>query len=186
MIDFKTYYSSKFRQDINQFFSTIPDDSRFHEDKDKKQIFSIQYERLTTSKNHLDFLSKEEKEYFGVALFFTVLTDMVCYSYYKDNYEKFQSLTRYPKLIGNCLSWCHYHIHPREIFHAMNQERNPSEAQLLFIDKFSDAIDTMKKEIVKFFKEHLSEINGEIFWENCEREFPFYSYSDTSSGLCDR
>ncbi|PIV97007.1 MAG: hypothetical protein COZ16_02715 [Flavobacteriaceae bacterium CG_4_10_14_3_um_filter_31_253] len=173
MTDFKTYYSSKFRQDINQFFSTIPDDSRFHEDKDNKQIFSIQHERLTPSKNHLDFLDKDEKEYFGVALFFTVLTDMVCYTYYKDKYEKFQRLTRYPKLIGNCLSWCHYHLHPRDIFYAMNQGRKPSEPQLLFIDKFFDAIETMKIETIEFFNKHLSEINGEIFWENCQREFPF-------------
>ena len=154
MTDFKTYYNSKFRQDINQFFSTIPDDSRFHEDKEKKQIFSIQHERLTPSKNHLDFLDKDGIEYFGVALFFTVLTDMVCYTYYKDNYEKFQSLTRYPKLIGNCLSWCHYHLHPRDIFYAMNQGRNATEPHLLFIEKFFYAIETMKKETVDFFQEH--------------------------------
>ena len=173
MTDFKTYYNSKFRKDINQFFSTIPDDSRFHEDKEKKQILSIQHERLTTSKNHLDFLDKDGREYFGVALFFKVLTDMVCYTYYKDNYEKFQSLTRYPKLIGNCLSWCHYHLHPRDIFYAMNQGRNATEPHLLFIDKFFDAIETMKKETVDFFKEHLSEIDGETFWNRCKNEFPY-------------
>jgi len=173
MTDFKTYYNSKFRQDINQFFSTIPDDSRFHEDKEKKQIFSIQHERLTPSKNHLDFLDKDGREYFGVALFFTVLTDMVCYTYYKDNYEKFQSLTRYAKLIGNCLSWCHYHLHPRDIFYAMNQGRNATEPHLLFIDKFFDAIETMKKETVDFFQEHLSEIDGETFWNKCKNEFPY-------------
>lgn len=173
MTDFKTYYSSKFRQDINQFFSTIPDDSRFHEDKDKKQIFSIQHERLTPSKNHLDFLDKDGKEYFGVALFFTVLTDMVCYTYYKNNYEKFQSLTRYPKLIGNCLSWCRFHLHPRDIFYAMNQGRKPSEPQLLFIETFSGAIDTMKEDTIEFFKEHLPEVNGDTFWEKCQKEFPY-------------
>ena len=173
MTDFKTYYSSKFWQDIIQFFSSIPDDSRFHEDKVKKQIFSIQHERLTPSKNHLDFLDKEGKEYFGVALFFKVLTDMVCFTYYKNYYEKFQILTRYPKLIGNCLSWCRYHLHPIDIFYAMNQGRKPSEPQLLFIDKFSNAIDTMKEETIGFLNEHLSEINGEIFWEKCKKEFPF-------------
>ena len=69
MTDFKTYYNSEFRQDINQFFSTIRDESRFHNDNQAKQIFSIQYERLTPAGKHLDFLSKGEKEYFGVALF---------------------------------------------------------------------------------------------------------------------
>ena len=70
MSDFKTYYNSRFRDDINRFFSTIPDESRFHEDRDNKQIFSIQYERLTPSRKHLDFLDIELKEYFGIALFF--------------------------------------------------------------------------------------------------------------------
>jgi len=173
MTDFKTYYNSKFRDDINMFFSTIPDESRFHEDKDQKLIFSIQHERLTPQKNHLDFLDIDSKEFFGVGLFFTVLTDMVCYTHYKDNYDKFQSLTHYPKLIGNCLSWCHYHLHPRDIFYAMNQGRSATEPHLLFIDKFSEAIETMKKEIVDFFKEHLTEIDGETFWSKCKNEFPY-------------
>lgn len=55
MIDFKTYFNSEFRKDINIFFSTIPDESKFHEDREYKQLFSIQYEKLTPSKNHLDF-----------------------------------------------------------------------------------------------------------------------------------
>lgn len=175
MSDFKTYYNSKLRDDINIFFSTIPDESRFHEDKVQKQIFSIQHERLTPQKNHLDFLDKESKEFFGVALFFTVLIDMVCYTYYKDNYAKFQRLTRYPKLIGNCLSWCRYHLHPRDIFYAMNQGRKPSEPHLIFVDKFSGAIETMKKETIDFFKEYLDDIDGETFWVKCINEFPYKS-----------
>lgn len=173
MTDFKTYYNSRFRMDINQFFSTIPDDSKFHEDKEKKQIFSIQHERLTPSKNHLDFLNKDGQEYFGVALFFTVLTDMVCYTHYKYHYPKFSGLTRYPKFIGNCLSWCRYHLHPREIFYAMNQNRPVTEPQLLFIDKFFDAIETMKEETTSFCDLHLTEINGSDFWEKCKNEFPY-------------
>ncbi|MGI6410687.1 MAG: hypothetical protein ACOX0V_05540 [Bacteroidales bacterium] len=49
MTDFKTYYNSRFRDDINRFFSTIPDASRFHEDTENKQTFSIQYERTNTN-----------------------------------------------------------------------------------------------------------------------------------------
>ena len=39
--------------------------------------------------------------------------------------------------------------------------------------KFFDAIETMKKETVDFFKEHLSEIDGETFWNRCKNEFPY-------------
>lgn len=173
MANFKSYYNSKFRKDVNSFFSTIPDESKFHEDQQNKQVFSIQHERLTPKFNHLDFLDKENKEYFAVALFFTILTDMVCYKHYRSDYIKFNNLTKYPKLIGNCLSWCKFHLHPRDIFIAMNQEKNSSEEQLIFKDKFFEAVMPIKEEIIDFFDMHMIEINGNEFWYKCKTEFPF-------------
>lgn len=173
MTNFQTYYNLKFQEDINLFFSTIPEKSKFHEDILNKQIFSIQHERLTPNKNNLDFLDKENKEYFAVALFFKVLTDMVCYTHYKNDYDKFKNLTRYPKLIGNCLSWCHYHLHPKEIFNAMNQGKNVTEEYLLFSDKFWEAIEPMQEETINFILQYLPEINETEFWTKCKIEFPY-------------
>jgi hypothetical protein len=173
MTNFKSYYILKFREDINSFISSIPDESKYHEDIENRQFFSIQYERLTPKFNHLDFLEKENKEYFAVALFFTILTDMVCYTHYRSDYIKFNNLTKYPKLIGNCLSWCRFHLHPRDIFIAMNYGRNSSEEHLIFINKFLEAIDPMKEEIIDFFDKHLIEINGNEFWNKCKTEFPY-------------
>ncbi len=178
MTDFATYYKNRFRQDINQFFSTIPDQSRFHEDNQNKQTYSIQYERLTRDFDHLNFLTKPEKEYFGVALFFTVLTDMVCYSHFRQYYEHFKQLTRYPKFIGNCPGGCHYHYHPSDIFAAMNYSRKNqldilSSERLDFFDKFIEAIKTMKDETIDFINEHIKEIDSTQFWETCKREFPY-------------
>lgn len=162
-----------FRKDINMFFSTIPDESRFHEDHDNKKIHSVQFERLTQQHNHLDFLSKEEKEYFGVALFFTILVDEVCYTYFKNDYDKFQDLTNYPKLIGNCRSCCRYHLHPADVFTAMNRNRRlGSSRKLQFYDKFIESIETMELEIVSFFEQYLPEIYGGFFWIMCKNEFP--------------
>ena len=144
-----------------------------YEDQQNKQLYSIQHERLTPNKNHLQFLDNENKEYFAVALFFTILTDTVCYTYYRTDYYKFQKLTRYPKLIGNCLSWCRYHLHPRDIFYAMNQGRNVNEKHLLFIDKFLEAIEPMQAETTSFIKQYLPEINETEFWNKCKAEFPF-------------
>jgi hypothetical protein len=31
----------------------------------------------------------------------------------------------------------------------------------------------MKEETINFFKEHLTEVNGEAFWEKCQKEFPY-------------
>lgn len=175
MSDFKTYYNNKFSEDLNRFFSVIPNESKFHDDMHVQQIFSIQYERLTPQRNHLDFLNKEMKEYFGVALFFTVLIDMVCYSYFQNHYSKFQSLTRYPKFIGNCLSWCRFHLYPNDIFRSMNQGQNSTEPYLFFHDKFIEAVVTMEKETISFFNQYLTEINGAAFWELCKTEFPYRS-----------
>ena len=173
MTDFKTYYNSKFRDDINMFFLTIPDESRFHEDTQNKLTFSIQYERLTPTFDHLNFLNKEGKEYFGVALFFTVLTDMVCFSHFKAYYGMFKNMTRYPKFIGNCPVGCNFHYHPGDIFFAMNKARSATEPHLVFYDKFAEAIDTMSIETISFFTEHLPEIIGETFWSKCKNEFPY-------------
>jgi hypothetical protein len=178
MINFAQYYKDNFRKDINQFFSTIPDASRFHEDIQNKNTYSIQYERLTHDFDHLNFLNKEEKEFFGVALFFTILTDMVCYTHFKKNYFEFQQQTRYPKFIGNCPGGCHYHFHPSDIFSAMNFSRMKKDEILAkesldFYLKFIEAVPTMKIEIKNFFKQNMKEINGEDFWNKCVSEFPY-------------
>ena len=180
-MNFDNYYNIQFRTDIRNFFMTIPDESKYHEDRVNKQILSIQYERLSGGsrmnpkddrRDHLDFLtSKQDKENFGVALFFTILADEVFYTYYKENYNEFQNLTRYPKFIGNCLSWCHYHLHPQEVFSAMN--RNSSNKNLIFYDTFFEAIPIMEREIKDFFCNYMPRINGQEFWDKCVAEFPF-------------
>lgn len=178
MTDFKTYYRDRFRKDINYFFSTIPDQSRFHEDIQNKQTFSIQYERLTRDFDHLNFLEKPEKENFGVALFFTVLTDMVCFSHFKMHYQKFQSLTKYPKFIGNCPSGCHYHYDPSDIFAALNYSRTNkldilSLERFVFFEKFNEAVPIMEKETKEFFRNYLNDIDRQDFWDKCKKEFPY-------------
>ena len=174
MIDYKTYYTTRFRQDMQKFFSTIPDESRFHGDKQNKQTFSIQYERLTPKSKHLDFLSKEEQEYFGIALFFTVLTDMVCFSHFQTFYNDFFKLTSYPKFIGNCPSGCRYHYNPSDIFAAMNYGRDLFDSNRLdFFEKFNESIETMKNETISFFHDYLPEIDGDNFWAKCKNEFPY-------------
>jgi hypothetical protein len=55
----------------------------------------------------------------------------------------------------------------------MNKGRTASEQHLVFYDKFLEAIETMKAETIIFFKEHIAEVDGEIFWEKCQREFPY-------------
>ena len=174
MNEFDKYYNGQFRNDLQKFFATIPDESKFHEDRENKQVYSIQYERLTKEHKHLDFLTtNQNKVNFAVALFFTILVDEVCYTHFKYDYSNFKRLTLYPKFIGNCPSGCNYHYHPSDIFFAMNKGRSATEQHLVFYDKFLGAIETMKEETINFFKEHLPEVNGDTFWEKCQKEFPY-------------
>jgi hypothetical protein len=55
----------------------------------------------------------------------------------------------------------------------MNKGRSATEQHLVFYDKFLQAMKTMKEETINFFKEHHPEVNGEAFWEKCQKEFPY-------------
>jgi hypothetical protein len=188
MTDYATYYKTKFKVDLDRFFSTIPDESKFHEDCEKKQTFSIQYERLTMDFAHLDFLSTDDKVNFGVALFFSVLTDVVCFSHFKWHYQKFRALTLYPKFIGNCPSGCHFHLDPRDIFLAMNHSRKDSrniqsKERLEFSGKLEESLPVMEEEVKEFFAKytfdddghpHLFKTEWATFWEYCKAEIPTF------------
>lgn len=184
MNDFDKYYNGQFRNDLQRFFATIPDDSKFHEDKEHKQVYSIQYGRLTKEHNHLDFLStNQDKINFAVALFFTILVDEVCYTHFKSDYPTFRQLTRYPKFIGNCLTMCRYHLHPSDIFIAMNKDRQgSSNGYLVFYDTFFNANPIMERETLDFFSRHLKTINGKEFWEHCTKEFPYKLNKQVNNG----
>lgn len=55
----------------------------------------------------------------------------------------------------------------------MNEGLSAQELHLIFSDKFIEATETMRKETLNFFKEHLTEIDGENFWNKCIKEFPY-------------
>jgi len=177
--NFETYYNGQFREDIQTFFATIPDNSKFHEDIQNRRIYSIQYDRLTLDFDHLNFLcSRQHKVNFGVALFLTILVDEVCYTYFKTSYDSFSRQTLYPKFIGNCPSGCHYHLHPREIFVALNYSRKNNQSSkssdhLDFSETFVSSLPIMEKETKHFFKCYLPHIDEQEFWSRCLSEMPY-------------
>ena len=168
---FIQYYLHQFKLDLSHFFSLIPDESKFHDDIKNKRIYTIQYEQLTPKKGNLGFLSNESKHNFLIALYYCVLIDMVCYTYFKSHYEKFYRLTMYPKLIGNCLSACNYHLNPKSIFHAVYGP-NFSEKNTILIKRLILLQEFFKIEVFNFFNEYFSDINQEEFWSRCTAEIP--------------
>lgn len=174
MMTFDEYYRREFRADIQQFMMSIPAGSRHH-DNDESQ-FTIQYGRLTKDTRHLDVIAAEKRAYFAVALFFSVLVDEVCYTHFQWYYDKFRSLTRYPKFIGDCLGACRYHLHPREIFTAINYSRDVRNAEtrpnIEVQSVFQGARGAMRKEVFDFFTHYMTEIDPTEFWGRCVYEFP--------------
>jgi gamma-glutamylcyclotransferase (GGCT)/AIG2-like uncharacterized protein YtfP len=166
---FIQYYLHQFKLDLSHFFSLIPNESKFHDDIKNKRIYTIQYEQLTPKKGNLGFLSNESKHNFLIALYYCVLIDMVCYTYFKPYYEKFNHITMYPKLIGDCLSACHYHLNPESIFQAV-YDRNYSENNTILRRNLSLLKEYYKIEVFQFLNEYLSDINQEEFWSRCISE----------------
>ncbi len=164
-MEFEQYYNSLYRTHYSQFISQIPDESRYHNDLERKEIITIQRSRLSNKYTYLDFLKGEEYNHFIIALYYSVLVDMVFFTYYPQNYQQFQSLTKYPKFIGDCLSTCRFHLEPNEIFkiirHKIDYKKN-----------LSLAIPVMKTEVLNFFRDYLPEIDGEIFWNKCKENLP--------------
>ena len=177
MTAFETYYKTRFQADLEQFFSNIPIQSKFHEDERNREIHSIQIGRLTNKYDHLNFMTNDQKINFGVSLFFLVLIDEVFYTHYKYEYPWFQQLTKYPKYIGNCLMGCYYHPHPRSIFSAMNvmnlYKDKSTHQDLDFETAFHEAISIMESETKELLNNHFPDIDFSIFWKYCEDEFPY-------------
>jgi hypothetical protein len=174
--NFDKYYNGQFRQDIQTLFAKVPDRSKHT--FDDRNVFTIQYQALTKDFNYLDFLDINQKAYFGTSLFFTVLVDQVCYTYYRQYYDKFCRLTLYPKFVGNSPSTDRTNFPPRDIFGAFNYSRNKEKMvnmpNVEFWPTFNEAIPIMEREIKDFFKNHLSEIDGKQFWNKCVKELPHH------------
>lgn len=160
---FQDYYLNHFKADLSQFFESIPEESKFHEDSENRKIYSIQLETLTSKKGHINFLPESKRNYFAHALFYTVLVDMVAYTHFKFNYDEFQALTNYPKLIGNCMHLCKTHYNPIEIFNQMQIKNGAHDSAYETINAF------MKEQTFHFFKNHMPQLDAEQFWQMCER-----------------
>jgi len=138
----------------------------------------VQYQSLTKDFNYLDFLDINQKAYFGTALFFTVLVDQVCFSYFAQHYDKFCNLTLYPKFVGNSPSTDRINFPPRDIFTAFNYSRDKEKMfntqNVEFWQIYNEAIPVIENETKEFFKMHLNDIDGQEFWDKCIKELPLY------------
>ena len=163
-MEFGQYYNTLFRTHFNQFVSQIPDESKYHDDTVKKEIITIQRERLTNKYDYLQFLSNLEYNYFSVSLFYTILMDMVCYTNFKYTYTEFQTLTKYPKLIGDCRTMCRFHLEPFEIFEVMEVDLETSKNKVIL----QESTLFFEKNIKDIINKYLPMVDSSEFWNLCK------------------
>lgn len=163
-MEFEQYYNTLFRTHCNRFVSQIPDESKYHDDSKRKEIITIQRERLTNKYDYLNFLSKIEYDFFSISLFFTILTDMVWYTHFKQNYSEFQALTKSPKLIGDCRNMCRFHLEPSEIFEIMEFDHKSSKNKV----RLEESTLFFEKSIKDFINKYLPMVDSKEFWNLCK------------------
>lgn len=192
-VKYSKYYNEIFRDDLFNFTRRIPFNRLRHYNQEVK---SIQYFNLTPNYDFLDVIPEKRKREFIVTLFWIVLMDQVCYTYFKMAYPTFQENTKYPKFIGNCtaislaFSDCGHNQHPSKILFAVNDymdkgnrfasEKQRFEAHLSDTKRdkidFSNAFEMlkpiMKEEIKNYFQNNQPDIDWIEFWKKCCAEIP--------------
>lgn len=190
-LTFKTYFKELFHQDIEMFGKQIPIDGNKHY---QKELLNIQYFTLTPNYNYLEVIAIDRRAFFAVALFWIVLIDQVCYSYFRFGYSQFQSKTMYPKFIGNCTapsmmsSECGHNQNPRKILQAINDysdkgNRFDFEREIFKKDEskihreiiqfdliIEESKSVISEEVKNYFEQYQPEINWEDFWRKCLSE----------------
>jgi len=86
----KEYYYNRFRDQFTEFVRK----SKAHEHPGEGIYISIQ----DLNKETLSHVPQDDYMLFHCALACTVLIDQVMYAHFKDEYPKFQQMTRYPKM----------------------------------------------------------------------------------------
>ena len=142
----KEYYRSKFRRDLADF---IPDK--------RYSYFGHNWEFDCTG---LEFIGEGDRVFFLVCLYFTVLVDQAMYTHYPDHYEKFGSLTKYPKF---CHGLGQFQKNPRNILLVPIERGVVVKSR---IDKLlNDGMELFVDEVRDFFDKYMAQIKASDFFD---------------------
>jgi hypothetical protein len=187
-MNIEDYYYKNFQNDLDIFKNTIPNGWKHYDENP----FTIQYFYLTPKYNFLDKINNDNKPYFVVCLFWHILIDQVCYTYYRDQYYMLPSKFKSIKFLGNCTapslmaSQCGHNQHPQLIFKAINDIYDNGVTGVFYDnildahvkDKFREPIvynDVLKESII-FFKYEINSKQSSLFDNNflkkCTNELP--------------
>ena len=105
-MDPKEYYYSRFRGQFEEWMKK----TQAHEHPGEGIYISLSNLRT----EYLSHIPQEDYMLFHCALACTILIDQVMYSYFQNEYPKFQSMTQYPKIEYGISS---INVHPWDITH---------------------------------------------------------------------
>ncbi len=146
-MNIKNYYQSQFRNDMNLFIGN----SNF-------PYFGHDWE---SDCKRLEKISKEKRKYFLFCLYFTVLVDQAVYTYYRNNYQEFQKLTKYPKF---CHGLSQFQKNPRKILCSPVDNGFVDKNEILSI--IEEGINLFIDEVVDFSQNYFKYINVKDFFNN--------------------
>lgn len=140
------YYHGPFRDDLAKLLGNS-----------RTQHFGQGWQRRCAG---LERVLPANRPRFLMCLYFTVLVDQAMCAHYPQDYQEFESLTRYPKF---CLGVNRQPQNPRTILTA------PVEQRLVSADNLKrwaePAMELFVSEVVEFFRDYMPQITSVEFFE---------------------
>ena len=160
-MDYSDYYGDPFRGDLHAVLRALPSPHAAH--SNGQDVF-VQPRILSDENPVIRNWDQHHFDLFATALFYTVLIDQVCHYYYRSMHPRFERLTRYPKLRGDCPGVCYLNLHPSTILDCIGATpsglcNRTKKAKLVDVSR-----EVMRNEVLDFFDKHLPEIDGDAFW----------------------
>jgi hypothetical protein len=163
---FEDYYKRTFADDLSRVIAALPPETP-HPDWEAE--VTTQPRTISNANPVIHAWDEDHVRKFASALFLTVLVDEVCYTHFREQYPKFRLLTNYPKFRGDCPSACTHHLHPADIFLAINSEPDNWSGQGSLC---VGSLKMMHTEVARVFGSGTIPVHVDNFWEKCLREVP--------------
>lgn len=156
-VTFRDYYQGIFRSDLVEVVSALPSGH----DLTEHGSVVIQPRTLSTENSFIRSLRRDRIDHLASALFWTILLDQVCYTYFSGQYWAFQQVTLYPKFHGDCPGGCYNNLHPQHILTQFGRRRPRLSV---------DAAGVIREEVFELFPWPLSAISPSELWKRCLQE----------------
>jgi hypothetical protein len=172
-MSFERYYLQEFRKDLSAVFALRPQGVHDRDQHDDWQ-YSLQPRSVSRENQAITEWSGERKALFAVSLFYTVLVDQVCHTYFRSHYPRFRELTMYPKWRGDCPGGCHGHHHPVEILSVIGASpgRHGASPSQQVVSLIHQAKPFVRQQLASFCEQQMPELPAAHFWEFCSSELP--------------